>query len=551
MTVGFWIRLHDITLFGIGGSDPVLYFTLAEHWVSGDFTYQIGSSITVFRPVYLAFSATALWLFGHADYSIKLANALVDCANILLVAALAWSTTRRLFITLLVTITYSMLPTALYASRVELPHVLSTLLYLSGTLCLFRVFLNMDNFRRVRYGAMSGLLFAMASLTHEELIFILAVSTLFLLLSAHFQQKMKPRATCLLLASHTLFPFIAAALIILNEWSMVVQSSSLGRELSLEGIDFLRFPRFVWEASSAIFSPLFTILYLIALTLHTLPIGKEPPAEDRSMNIMLSFCLWMPIIYLAIYSMLLNTLFVRGLLPLTPFMAIGVFGLYARVLPQRTWEKVGLSVATILLCITCLAAFRFEKVAGGLASKNWSDIHWPNRNNVVRGSLDVRLHANVSPNNYRNYWRNIHERLRDIVDEDNRVLIVPSVVLHAPGRRALQTKTYLGDNAIYRIDHHEESLSSLITHKRIRYIMWAQGQLKEAPGTLARYRYDGNWAAPERIDLAKSFALQNYTMEAESMQVTQALIDFNATELSLFPKNTYQGNYTRIWQLNY
>lgn len=548
---GFWIRLYNLTLFGIGGSDPILYFTLAEHWLRGEHVYQVGSSTTVFRPLYLAFNAMALWLFGHADYSLKVANALVDGTSVILVATLAWLVIGRPLAALLISITYASLPVALLASRMELPHVLSTLLIIGGALCLFGLFANIENRKRYIYSVAAGLFFALASLTHEELIFITVGSALFMFFHAQFQVKMGLRSTFFLLASHLVFPIIAVTIIVYNEWFMVVQQSSLGRGFSAESTDGLRVPRFIWEASSALFSPVFAILYCLALAIHFFGAVKERGSTEGPKNILLAFCLWSPIIYIAVYSIFFPTLYVRGLLPFAPLMAIGVLGTYARKLPKGISGQIGIAVAAGVLCVSSLAAFSFEKIAGSKGGREWSRVQWPVRSNIIVGINNISLHSNFMPNTYRNYWNHIDNAFHDLVNRENRVLIVPSVVLHAPGRRALQTRTYLGDNAIYRIDHTNKSLPELIRKKKIRYIVWAQGQLKGEPGSVARYRYNGNWNPPRAINLAEELGMPEYTMEAESLQVTEALIQFKANEVLLFSKDTYQGYYTRVWRLNH
>ena len=64
---GLSVRLYGLTAIGVGGNDTILYYSLAEHWLKGDFVFRIGDSIQVFRPVLLGFNALALKIFGHFD----------------------------------------------------------------------------------------------------------------------------------------------------------------------------------------------------------------------------------------------------------------------------------------------------------------------------------------------------------------------------------------------------------------------------------------------------------------------------------------------------
>jgi 4-amino-4-deoxy-L-arabinose transferase-like glycosyltransferase len=120
------LRIYGIKTIGLGGSDTILYFSLAEQWLQGNFVFRIGESTSVLRPVLLGFNALALQVFGHFDHAIKLANVLLDVVNLLLLALLAWLVSRRYTVVLACAASYAILPLAIWASRQELPHTLST-----------------------------------------------------------------------------------------------------------------------------------------------------------------------------------------------------------------------------------------------------------------------------------------------------------------------------------------------------------------------------------------------------------------------------------------
>ncbi|MEH6570094.1 MAG: hypothetical protein V7709_13530 [Halioglobus sp.] len=65
------IRFYGLREVGLGGNDSILYYSLAEQWLKGNFVFKIGDSVEVFRPTLLAFNAMALTFFGHSDYAIK------------------------------------------------------------------------------------------------------------------------------------------------------------------------------------------------------------------------------------------------------------------------------------------------------------------------------------------------------------------------------------------------------------------------------------------------------------------------------------------------
>jgi hypothetical protein len=93
-SVALFIRTAGLQATGVGGNDTILYYSLAEQWLEGNPVYRIANSAEVFRPVLLAYNALSLKLLGHSDYAIKLANAVVDSLNVLLVAFVAWLLSR-------------------------------------------------------------------------------------------------------------------------------------------------------------------------------------------------------------------------------------------------------------------------------------------------------------------------------------------------------------------------------------------------------------------------------------------------------------------------
>ena len=177
------LRLIGITAIGVGGSDTILYYTLAESWNRGELTYQIGDSTAIFRPVLLAFNGWSLSLFGHTDAAIKLANVSVDALNILLVAALAWTISRRTAVVLASVVTYAFLPIAIWSARQELPHTLSTLFALLCALPVATAIVTDTPRRRTALMALAGLALLGAVLVHEELVLLALPYLLVFLLS--------------------------------------------------------------------------------------------------------------------------------------------------------------------------------------------------------------------------------------------------------------------------------------------------------------------------------------------------------------------------------
>ena len=202
----------------MGGNDTILYYSLAEQWLKGNFVFRIGESIQVFRPVLLGFNALALKVFGHTDYAIKLANVLLDIVNLLLLSLLAWLVSRRPVVVVASAISYACLPLAIWSARQEFAHTSSTFFALGAYFFIWLATSAARENRRLAYAFLAGLCVGLAALTHEDQIFLAAPLAVFFFFARRFQHGAVTLASDLKsVAIFSTAPFLAVVILLLHE----------------------------------------------------------------------------------------------------------------------------------------------------------------------------------------------------------------------------------------------------------------------------------------------------------------------------------------------
>jgi hypothetical protein len=262
------------------------------------------------------------------------------------------------------------------------------------------------------------------------------------------------------------------------------------------------------------------------------------------------FCMGVFLAFLAMYAFFLDTVFVRALLPVLPLVIIAVF--YSLVLALYRSGRVVSSLVVILVSVVLslanLGAYSALKVSNRKFSDHWDRPAWPDLDSWRQGYYGFLNDAAYLPSYY-TYWAKVHDALSGRVDEQNRVLLLPSTAIYAPGRRPLQVKAYFGDNVIYRLDHTDLSIQELVRDYRIRYIVFALGQLRRTPTRHSRYLYDRQWAEPEAVDLAREYGMKSYSERAEIYRVMRYVNAIGATELPLLSPGSFEARTTKIWKL--
>jgi len=548
-----YLRLFGITTGGVGGNDTILYYTLAEQWLKGNFVYRIGESVQVSRPVLLGFNALALKVLGHSDYAIKLANTLLDVVNLLLLSLLAWLISRRRVVVLASAAGYALLPIAIWSARQELPHTLSTFFSLSAYLLVWQATCG----RRGRHGHISALLAGLcvgaAALTHEDLIFLAVPCAVFLLLAGRRQAAVKRSGPDLARAAMFLAaPAVAVAMIMYFESATVhsLASASVAAVANNERVLAEVFARFLWDGILGSTSAFMAIVLAFCLCYLCWQIRPGTRERDSYDTLWLSFCVLTPVSFVMIYTFFFTTFFPRGFLPLIPLLIIAVFQGMAKITGGSGRAGSGIVVVVVLVVFTLsnLAAYSAFNVGNRRFSATWAEPTWPTRPTLERGYREFVIDARYVPS-YATHWRALFQAFDGKVDAGHRLLIVPSTVFYSPGRRALQTDVYFGDNAIYRLDHAHQPLSEIVSEHRIKYLVFTLGQQRAVPVRHARYLYNDEWADSGPLDLAQAYGMDSYSVQAEYQAVLGYLRAAGARQVFPFPEGSYQARTTQAWTL--
>ena len=545
------VRLYGLTTIGVGGNDTILYFTLAEHWLQGNFVFRIGDSMQVFRPVLLGFNALALKVFGHSDYAIKLANTLLDVINLLLLSRLAWLISGRYKVVLASAVAYAFLPIAIWSARQELPHTPSTFLMLSAYLFTW---LATSGKSSLIYTFMAGLCVGAAALTHEELIFLAAPLALFLLIAPRLM------GTAATLASDfrrgaifSAAPVMAIAIVMYHESTAVqsVISGSISSASDSERVFLEVFARFLWDGVVGSTSAAFAICLVLCIGYFCWQLKPDLRKSELSFSLWTGFCILTPITFVALFSVFFNAFFPRGFLPLIPLLIIAVFYCVAKISEGGSGLFSGFIIAAlaVVIALSNLASFSAFNVANRRFSSAWAEPVWPTIAGLKQGYGEFILDAKYAPS-YATHWRAIFAAFDGRVDAHHKLLLMPSTIIYAAGRRPLQTDVYFGDNVVYRLDHTQQTLDEIVRDSEIKWVVLTIGQLRVAPAMFGRYLYNGEWAELQPLDLAHAYGMDSYSEKAEFKVLLRYLRDTGATEVFPYPRGSFESRVSRAWLLH-
>ena len=551
--VAFLIRWDGLFAIGLGGNDTILYYSLAERWLQGDFVFRIGDSIAVYRPVLLGFNALALKVFGHADHAIKLANVMLDAVNLLLLARLAWLLSRRRAVVLACAASYAIMPLAIWSARQELAHTLSTFFTLNAFLCIWLAACVSGGRHRLVYAALAGLCVGAAALTHEDLIFLAAPLALFLFFARwlggagdSFSEDSRQ------LAVFSAGPLAAAAIIMLFESTTVnaVIGNSIVTARRDDYIFLEKFARFYWDGIVGSMSATMAVYLAIGLVWWGWKLVFPGVRPAHSFVLGVGFCFLTASSFVIASALFFGTFFPRGFLPLIPLLLIAVFYSLVQITDRLSLmlSRPVIFAAVVFLALSNLASFSAFNVANRKFSYTWAEPAWPDKATLEAGLLEFVLDARYRPS-YATHWRALFDALADKVDDQHKILVLPSTVFYAAGRRALQTEVYFGDNAIYRLDHVDQTLGEVVKSRNVKWVLFTGGQLRGVPTRFGRYLYNGQWAKPEPLDLSQAYGLDAYSAREELEILLGFLKTVGAREVFMFPRGSFESLRSRVWLL--
>ena len=588
-----YLRLDGIEQRGLTGHDEVYYTTIAESWSNGEPIYQVGSGPYVFRPVSFILMAASFKFFGHNDTSIKLMNVILSIISIVVFAAILYHLLRKrqAWFILTGTLLYTAMPIVPFMARREMTSASSSLMILLSFLFIVLYSKSDTPRRRSLYLTFCGVFVILASLTHEDFIFLLPGYAL-CLVAMHWGEARKTKtSTKKTRRDLAIFVFVGSVVALLFLLYMLKNSvyvdGLLRRAFRLNPEQIViiveRTLRYYWNSVLGNTSNFFSFLFLLILGWIVVrwaqrwagnPRNAAPPlrTDYAPIFIVTAYLLACGILFwAAILGSSGAFFFFLLLLPLGwiiarwvkrgvgnldnvvnpprvyyfPILVVTGYMLAAGFIFNRYWPRLALPlVPLILIFVIVWAHFFLERwpqrrsiiavlgCALVLIVSNYGHFaDYPNRAGksprsdgwfIPNFSKDWRLRSGLRTASTfccRSGWsRNAYNELKNIVKEDARLLVAPSIMMPPLGRRHLQTGIYLGDNALYMIDH-TEPLDVLIDQHRIRYVLLSRFReqtfyLREE--MYDQYRYQGRWeSVPLQLGASYGFEPGGYSVERE------------------------------------
>ncbi|MCG8459488.1 MAG: glycosyltransferase family 39 protein [Holophagales bacterium] len=522
------MRFLQLNERGLTGSDTVYYTSLALRWADGDLDTSIGSGPRVSRPVVLAAFAGAMVLFGPDDDSIKRLNGLLEVGNVGLVALLASWIWRRRAVTLATAVLYSWAPLAIWASRQELTHTLSTFFVLSAVVLVVAAQrTNGRNRRRVALLA-SGSALALAVMTHEELILIGPILALFACTSARGRSA-KELAVFLLGLIVVSAPMLWLATPTVTGYLERAAARPQPQALEMVG----RSLRWSWNAVAGVTSVAFAWL-VVACSGAALIAALRRPSELVAALARIRDRLWLIPASVALgysvgYALLFPVLFVRLFLPFLPLVLVAAVGCGERALRRRVPASSGgrFWLAVVVFLIVQVDQLRFHRdISGRRMSDSLLGPALP-APRLPEAIADFERHM------LRPTWeRHLFDQLGSRVDSTSRLWVSSSLMYPHAGRRALQMPFYFGDDAIYAIDQ-QRPLVELIGPLRLRLFLFSSflgdRRLLER-SSLSPYLGGGQWGAERELELGKPYGLAagTYSQAREYEALSRLMTEIGA-----------------------
>jgi hypothetical protein len=520
--LGALLRFYRIEKVGLAGNDTIYYTNIAKAWSGGEMVYQaVASQTFVYRPVVFSIFGAAVRLFGYTDYAIKIVNAIIDLINISLIFAICFILVRKdpwpAFAAALI---YACSPVAIQMSRVEMTHVISTMMILSALFFFLIHERSLGVWRSRFYLVLSAVFTGFAVLSHEDLVLTAVGYALFLGLV--FLRSSRARADLeTLVMNFTLFSgflfFVGGSAFIFHQNFVVSRFMPRGSAKA-----FVETPSYLEQLAKLFWNGVLShgSAFLLMVCVPLLAFALFKGVFSKMEKDLFSSCLpWILLIcYGAGYVKLLSFFRPRIFFPFFSVVIILVVVWCTHLMAQSRLPAVGcrrvvLSLALLAIFFN-LGNYQNRALYENASLENWLPISIALPPNPMAGYQEVKSKI------YRTGWaRDIYDKLTGKVSESSRLLVTSSIFQPYPGRRVFQVGYYFGDNAVYLFDH-TEPLDELITKYKIKYVLFTtrlphrQFLNKER---FARYLYNGGWELWDQRTLGASygFAPGQYTVKKE------------------------------------
>ncbi len=431
IAIGAYYRFDEITRQGISEGDTIGYYAIAKNWAAGNRTDFWGDNF--YRPVVYELNAIALRWFGDNDYSIKVMNGIFDVGSIALMILLGRHLSGKTIAGVAAALVFAMMPYGIELCRSGMPHALSGF-FVVLSLFIFQARRLPQSAGPVRLllDAGAGFSLGLAANTHAELAFIgpglvlcQGVQAFGRGLGWRAFGRFVLRAAVLTLGFFLtfaigawLFGYDTLIRVMTNEVSnhsftpaYIVHTPLRRVPLDILTISSDRsFLRYWWI-------PLYTILPL-AVGIVRLPFrrGRMSPAVLAPWILIVTYMLIFPLIIGSF-----DVTHVRIFFPLYPLFMIAASCAVASLAGPRSrfWSTALVAVSTALVL------YFTPNAAAGPGYVN-----------------NPRWH-------HRSVFRVAYDTVGERIDQENRLLIVPSTALYNQG---YQLDFYFGTNAVYLAD---------------------------------------------------------------------------------------------------
>jgi len=538
---GIFLRFFLITEMGVYGNDTCVYINIAKAWSEGNFIYQIGGGNPIIRPVIFFIFAGAIKIFGYQDYSIKLANAIIDSFIILLMMFISYRlSNRNLWVSLSAGSIYALLPIAITFSRTELTHTISTFMVLISFFFFILYFQADRKIKKYLFITFTGIFTGLATLSHDELVFIAPAFVFFIFIHFISHTRSIKNFKYILIESSlymvTTF-LICQSVIYLHLFSFTSKLKNPLQDPSIDLNVIQRFFVFIWNGISTNTSTIFLLLFLfLGFSIGIFKLLKW--LKCKKVNLKFPFLFYLPWVivfeYIFLYAFFSNMLLSRLYLPLVPLMIIALVIGYEKIFKSLKIRFSNSIMIIIGLSIILFNIGHYSEFRNFLQKKYSVIWTYPAK------FLDLNLPGGYEiflQQNYRKKWyRQIYEQLHNQVNENARLLITSTIHFPYPARRMLQLGFYFGDNAIYVIDH-TEPLKDIISKYKIKYLLYtlfrADRRLLSRKKPLLSYQYNGKWSIPEsnQVGMSYGFPPGEFTVEKEYLFLEKFLKKKNATPI--------------------
>lgn len=437
------IRFNGLSSNGIHGTDTFIYWEIAQNWARGEFVFNTdpwGSDINFFRPIFYALNLLSVKLFGINDFSLRLLIGIFESGTIVLLFVLG----TRLFgltVGLVASILYSITPASLVWSQSELVHPYVSFFILASITSVYWSYPRFSNIGLI----IGGILSALASLSHGSANFLIlgiAISILF-----ESWRISTNRRTFRVLFPVAMFSFAAATLylFVMFLFGFIRSLAAILSEINIQhnyaggvenSLSLIVDGGFI-QNTSFIFTAFFFVSFIISIFI-TYRESKVYPA----------FVLILPTIYLIFYSAIFGgEANGRFFLSLVPFSALLIAFVLSTIIPSKIFFRQLLLILLILIIVIPTLIWR-----------------WGTTSALYEGREKGEARA-------------VYEALKDVVSENNRLLVAPFQARNWPKR--IDAWPYLSSNYVrYLFDCRENSLQDFFAAENVRYVYIASENLR-------------------------------------------------------------------------